>query len=102
MSVSSVTTPISRTYAWPRTEISTAETPSGVRVRLIPNKLDSRSDPPRSLLPPDLQSDLTIVSIFGFVDPRELAVQPPATAELPLELLDEIEADPVLPKLDEQ
>ena len=63
----------------------------GVCVRLVSNEVDSRPNL-SILLPSDLQSNLTIVPVLGFVNPRELASQSPATGELPLELIDEVEA----------
>ena len=72
-----------------------------VRVRLIRDEVDSGTNC-SLLLPANLQSDLTIVSILGFINLREFAAQSPATGELPLEVLGEVEAGPVFPELDEQ
>lgn len=73
----------------------------GIRIRLISNKVDGGLDLP-PLLPPDLQSDLSIVSILGLIDPRELAAQSSAACELPLELINEVETGPILSEFGKQ
>ena len=40
--------------------------------------------------------------VFSFINPREFAAQSPATGELPLEVLGEVEAGAIFPELDEQ
>ena len=78
--------------------------------RLIPTREESRRNSAsawsahevdscldRSLLfPADLQSDLTVVSIPGLVNPRKLAAHPPTSGELQFELLDKVETSPVV------
>ena len=69
--------------------------------RLIPDEVDSGTNC-SFLFSANLQSDLTIVSILGFINPREFAAQSPATGELPLEVLGDVEAGPVFPEVDKQ
>ena len=73
----------------------------GVRVRLVSNEVDGHPNL-SLLLPSDLQSDLTVVSILGFVNPWELAAQSPTTGELSFKLVDKVETGLVFPKLDEK
>ena len=50
--------------------------------RLIPDEVDSSTNC-SLLLSANLQSGPTLVSILGFVNPREFAAQSPATGEFP-------------------
>lgn len=60
-------------------------------MRLIRDEVDSGTNR-ALLLPANVQSDLTSVSILGFINPRGFAAQSPATGKILLEVLGEAEA----------